>query len=81
MRSVLSVSIPAATLHRLKKKAKDQDITVSAYIQRIVLQDQEEDLMTEDQLLAFANEAERDVRTGKTKRLKKPEDLLLPELP
>jgi predicted DNA-binding protein len=79
MRSVLSVSIPAATLRRLKKKAKDEDMTVSAYIVRLV--DEEEGAITEEELLAFAKEAEEDVRTGKAKRLKSPQDLLLPKLP
>jgi predicted DNA-binding protein len=82
MRSVLSISLPSATLKSLKKKAKDKDMTVSAFVLKVIELDmQDEHHITEEDLLAFAEEAKNDVLSGKSKKLRSPEDLLLPELP
>lgn len=82
MRSVLSISISPVAVRRIKKRAKARGMTVSAYLVKIIdMDDTEEHTTTEDEMLAFAKEAERDVRSGKAKKLKKPTDLLLPELP
>lgn len=81
MRSLLSVSMPAATLKRLKKRAKEKKMSVSAYLVSLFVEDDADHLITEKELLAFAKEAEKEVHSGKTKKLRKAEDLLLPELP
>lgn len=57
-------------------------MTVSGFVLHVIdLDEQEEHVTTEEELLAFAEEAQKDVRSGKTKKLRSPEDLLLPELP
>ncbi len=80
MRSVLSISIPPKKLALLKKRAKSEGMTISAYVLQKVDEEMDAEI-SEKELLQYAAEAEDDVRTGKTKKLLKPEDLLLPELP
>ena len=80
MRSVLSISIPPKKLKVLKKKAKQEGMTVTAYVLGRIEEDFEADI-SEKELLRSWKQAEKDLRQGKAKILKNPEDLLLPELP
>ncbi len=80
MRSVLSISIPPKKLKILKKKAKEQGITVTAYVLGRIEEDFAADI-SEKELLRNWKEAEKDLRDGKAKILASPDDLLLPELP
>ncbi len=80
MRSVLSISIPPKKLKILKKKAKEQGITVTAYVLGRMEEDFAADI-SEKELLRSWKQAEKDLRQGRAKILKSPDDLLLPELP
>lgn len=63
MRSVLSISIPPKKLTVLKKRAKSRGMTVSAYLLRIV--DEEERLITEEALLEDIRQSEKDFAAGR----------------
>lgn len=63
MRSVLSISIPPKKLAALKKRAKCEGMTISAYVLSFV--DQGEDLITEAELLEDIRQGERDLAQGK----------------
>ncbi|MFH0770147.1 MAG: hypothetical protein V1926_02100 [Candidatus Peregrinibacteria bacterium] len=63
MRSVLSISIPPKKLAALKKRAKRQGMTVSAYFLRFV--DEEERLITEEELLRDIQLSEKDFKAGR----------------
>lgn len=63
MRSLLSVSMPVATLKRLKKKAKDKKVSVSAYIVRLLEED--EYLISEEELLEDIRQGQEDYKNGK----------------
>ena len=80
MRSVLSISIPPKKLASIKKRAKSEGMTISAYVIHKIDEDIEH-LITEEELLEYAKEAREDLRHGRVKKLRSPEDLLLPELP
>jgi len=63
MRSVLSISIPPKKLKALKKKAKKDGITISAYVLRII--DEEEHMISEKELLEDIRIGEKEFREGK----------------
>ncbi len=63
MRSVLSISIPPKKLAALKKRAKSQGMTISAYILRFV--DEEEHMISEQELLEDIRQSERDFAAGR----------------
>ncbi|MEI8229959.1 MAG: hypothetical protein WCG83_02360 [Candidatus Peregrinibacteria bacterium] len=63
MRSVLSISIPPKKLAALKKRAKSQGLTVSAYFLRFV--EEEEHLISEEELLEDIRQSEKDFKAGR----------------
>lgn len=71
MRSLLSVSMPAATLKRLKKKAKAKKLSVSAYIVHLV--EEEEKMIPEEELLKDIKQGRKDWKAGKV-RIMGPDD-------
>lgn len=63
MRAILTLSLPADLLAGLKKRAVSAGMNVSAYVRRMVKH--EENLMSEDELLARCKRAEKNYREGK----------------
>lgn len=63
MRSVLSISVPPKKLAILKKRAKKAGLTVSAYVLRIV--DEDEHLISEEELLEDIRQSEKDFAAGR----------------
>jgi len=73
MRSVLSISIPPKKLKALKKKAKKDGITISAYVLRII--DEEEHMISEEELLEDIRIGEKEFREGKGVVLRSDDDI------
>lgn len=73
MRSVLSVSLPAWTKKEIEDRAQKTNLSVSAYIIRVI--EFEKSLISEDELLKMAKKAKKDYLAGKTKKLKSLADL------
>ncbi|NOS67517.1 MAG: ribbon-helix-helix protein, CopG family [Candidatus Peribacteraceae bacterium] len=73
MRSLVTISLPPSQLASLKKKAKKRKVSVSYYV-RMVLE-HENEIISEEQLLAYCKEAEQDYRKGRTYVLKDFKDL------
>lgn len=63
MRSVLSISIPPKKLAALKKRAKSKGMTISAYAIRVF--DEEEHLISEEELLEDIRQGRKDFKEGK----------------
>lgn len=74
MRSILSISLPAEKKKELEKRAKASKKTVSGYIVQIL--ELEKSLISEDEIIAKAKKAEKDYKTGKTKKLTGLSDLM-----
>ncbi len=71
MRSVLSISLPPKKLAFIKKRAKSEGMTVSAYvIQKI---DEEEHMISEAELLEDIRQGRKDFKEGKC-RVMGPDD-------
>ncbi len=73
MRSILTLSLPADVLMRLKEKARLAGMSVSAYVRRVLAY--EEQLITEDELLERSRDAQKNYKKGKVKTLKNVDDL------
>lgn len=73
MRSILNISLPQDKKLEIEKRAQKAGKTVSAYILSIV--ELEKELISEDELVAMAKEADREYKAGKTKVLKSLKDL------
>ncbi|MBP7114060.1 MAG: hypothetical protein KBA40_01255 [Candidatus Peribacteraceae bacterium] len=63
MRSVLSISIPPKKLAALKRRAKREGMTISAYALRIF--DAEEQFISEEELLRDIEQGRKDFKEGK----------------
>jgi len=63
MRSILTISLPPNKLAALKKKAKKRGVSVSYYVRMIL--DHENDIISEEELLARCKRAEKNYREGK----------------
>ena len=74
MRSVLSVSLPAEKKKAIEWRAKKANKTTSAYV--MYLFELEENLISEDELVAMAKKSEKDYKSGKTKKLEGLADLM-----
>jgi len=74
MRSVLSISLPAKKKKEIEERAKKANQSTSAYIIRVM--DLEKSLISEDELLKMAKRAEKDYKSGKTKKLSSLSDLI-----
>jgi hypothetical protein len=73
MRHVLSVSMPGEMVSHITKKAKKLGLSISAYMQRLVMHD--ELLISEDELLEDIRITERERRAGKLHLLRSIDDL------
>ena len=67
MRSVLSISLSEAKKKEIERRAKKANKTISTYILNII--ELEESMITENELVKMAKRAEKDYKTGKTKKL------------
>ena len=80
MRSVLSISISPKKLQAIKKRARQEGLTISAYVIHKI-DEYIEHPITEKELLTYREEARQDVKNRRAKKLHSADDLLLPELP
>ncbi len=62
MRSVLSISGPPKKLQMIKKKAKEEGLTISAYVIRIF--DEGETMISEEELLQDVRQNRKDIAAG-----------------
>lgn len=74
MRSILSVSLPDWKKKEIEARAKKANQSTSTYILRVV--ELEQSLISEDELVRMANKAEKDYKSGKTKKLHSLADLM-----
>ncbi len=74
MRSILSVSLPAEKKKEIEERAKKANKSTSSYIMYVV--ELEKQLISEDELVKMSKKAEKDYKTGKTKKLKSLADLM-----
>lgn len=74
MRSVLTVSLPPQVKADIEARAKKAEKTVSSYI--IYTVELEKKLISEDELVKMARKAEKDYKSGKTKKLASLADLM-----
>lgn len=75
MREILTLSLPPQTKQLIKKKSKMKGFSsVSSYIQYLIKQ--EDDLISEEELIAEAKKAKREYKSGKLKELKSLNDLM-----
>ncbi|MBU1151756.1 hypothetical protein KJ632_02920 [Patescibacteria group bacterium] len=74
MRSILSISLPAEKKKEIEKRAKKAKKSTSAYIIHVLAL--EKSLISEDELVKMAKKAEKDYKTGKTKKLNSLADLI-----
>ena len=74
MRSILSVSLPADKKKEIEERAKKANKSTSSYIMYVV--ELEKQLISEDELVKMSKKAEKDYKSGKTKKLKNLADLM-----
>lgn len=74
MRSVLSISLPEDKKKEIEERAKKANKSTSAYIIYVV--ELEKQLISEDEIVKMAKKAEKDYKSGKTKKLKSLADLV-----
>jgi hypothetical protein len=74
MRSILNISLPAATKKVILSRAKKAKKSISAYILYTI--ELAESLIQEDELVAMATKAEKDYQAGKTSKLTSLSDLM-----
>lgn len=68
MRSILTLSLPAGEVPLLKKRAKSRGFaSLSEYIRFLIGID--EDLISQEEILAAAGRAEKDYQAGRLKRI------------
>ena len=73
MRSILTLSMPADMLKKLKNKAKKKGVSVSYYVRMVI--EHEENIISEEDLLKYCKEADEEYRTGKTRVLQNIKEL------
>lgn len=74
MRAILNVSLPPKKKKAIEKRAKQANKTVSAYILYAV--ELEEQMITEDELVVMAEEAQKAYDEGRAIELNSLEDFL-----
>ena len=75
MREILTLSLPPKTKQTIKKRSKMQGFSsISSYIQYLIKQD--DDLISEDELINEAKKAKKEYKFGKLKELKSSNDLM-----
>ena len=67
MRKVLSISLPEEQVEALKMRVKKSPFqSVSAYISYLLEEDNDEDVITTEELLNMAKEADKEYDAGQT---------------
>jgi len=75
MRKILSLSLPEKTVKSIKRRAQKRGFrSVSAYFQFLLQED--EDLISEEELLAAVEEGRKEYEKGKTIKAKSLADLV-----
>ncbi len=74
MRSIVNISLPPQRKIEIEQRAKKAKKSISAYILYAI--QLEQSLISEDELLKMAKDAENDYRNGETKELKSLADLM-----
>ncbi len=75
MRQVISLSLPTKTAKKIKEKSKQRGFkSVSGYVQSLIEDDQ--DLISEDELMEIIEAGEREYREGKAIKVNSLADLL-----
>lgn len=74
MRSVMSISLPSEQKAEIERRAKKAGKSISSYI--IYAVSLEQNLISEDELVAMSKQAEKDYAQGKAKKLASLADLL-----
>jgi len=75
MRTVLSLSLDNKIITKIKKQSSRFGFnSVSEYIRRLI--ESYDDIISEDELLAYAKQAEKEYRQGKTTKANSLADLL-----
>ena len=74
MRAILSVSLPSEKKKEIEERAKKTHKSTSAYIIYVV--ELEKQLISENELIKMSKKAEKDYKSGKTKKLKSLADLI-----
>lgn len=75
MRKVLSISLQGETIKLIDRQVKERHFpSTSDYIRHLV--ENEEEMITEQDVLKYASEARRDYKLGKTKVLRSLRDLM-----
>lgn len=74
MRSIVNISLPPEQKKQIEQRAKKAGKSVSAYILYAV--ELEKSLISEDELVTMAQQAEVDYKKGKTKELRSLADLM-----
>lgn len=74
MRATLSISLPKEKKREIEERAKKANQTTSSYIIRVV--ELEKSLISEEELAKKATKAEKDYKSGKTKKLTSLRDLM-----
>ena len=73
MRSILSISLPADLLALIRKKAQKAGLSMSAYVRRLI--ENEDLLISEEEILEMAKEAQADYKAGRYKVWKNHDDI------
>lgn len=74
MRSIITISVSPQKKKAIEKRAKRMGKTTSAYVLNAL--ELEKQLISEDELLEMAKTAEKEFKTGKTKKLSSLQDLM-----
>ena len=75
MRSVLSLSLDSKTIQMAKKQTKKYGFkSVSEYLRKVITENEE--LITEDEILQLGEEAQKEYKEGKTIKANSIADLL-----
>ncbi len=78
MRQVLSVSLPEKTIQTVKEKTKTRGFgNVSNYIKHLIKLDEEDDWISEEELLKIVEESRKEYKKGKTIKANSMADLLV----
>ena len=75
MRKIVNISLPQATAQVVKSRARKRGFASTSEYMRFLI-DQDDNLISADDLLAMSKKADRDYRAGKLKKLDSLAELL-----
>ena len=75
MRNVINISLPEQMVRRVEKEVKKGKFASTSEYMRFLI-DQDDNLISADDLLAMSKKADRDYRAGKLKKLDSLAELL-----